>query len=131
MTSVRNLTALIPNNNLVCLCIHTGKLLQQDLHLVYTRVIDVKAKWYNLGLALGVTNSDLSTILRGKNNHDDNDYLREMLSFRLRLSTDLTWKDLIEALECQTVNRHDIASELRAAIRHDIASELRAAIRRL
>ena len=112
MTSVCNLTSSHTkiNDNLVCLRIHAGKLLLEDLQTVYDGVIDARAKWYDIGLALGVTEPDLDNIDR--DNHDNNERLRAMLSLRLKLPTDLTWKKVIKALKCPTVNRHDVASKL-------------------
>ena len=112
MTSVCNLTSSHTkiNDNLVCLHIHAGKLLLEDLHTVYNGVIDARADWHELGLALGVTEPDLDNI--GREKHANNERLREMLSLRLKLPTDLTWRKVIEALQGPTVRRDDVASKL-------------------
>ncbi len=78
---------------------------------MYKKVKNASSKWYYLGLALGVTVPDLDNIRNNTNYHDDNDRLLEMLSHRLKLS-DLTWTDVIEALKCKSVERHDVASKL-------------------
>ena len=91
------------------ICIHADKLFPKDLYTVYKEVKNASSEWYYFGLALGVTVSDLDNICN--NNKKDNDCLREMISHRLK-STDLTWTDVIEALKCETVMRHDVASKL-------------------
>ncbi len=71
--------------------------------------------WFDLGLALGVSNSDLKDI-EHDNHHINKRCLREMVSKRLE-ATDprhpMTWPYICECLRSPTVERNDVAEEIK------------------
>ena len=74
-------------------------------------VFDAHAKWYNLGLQLGVRGGTLDGI---RNQYQDpKDALREMLKVWLKMvDPKPTWAALVDALRKKTVERFQLATEL-------------------
>ncbi len=69
--------------------------------------------WFDLGLALGVNNSDLKDI-EDKYRHNKR-CLREMVSKRLEVTDPkhpMTWPYICECLSSPTVERNDVAQEI-------------------
>lgn len=95
----------------LCLLLLVDKVITIDqLDEVYEKVFDAKNKWYNLGLALKVGESTLTSIK--KKCHDTpEDCLREMLAHRLNTAK-LTWDVLCTALRKKTVGHNVIADEI-------------------
>ena len=79
-----------------------------DLSKVRNEVFSAAAKWYDIGLELGVSADDLDTIKKA--NDDPKDCLREML--RHWLSKEPSWEALTAALRNPAVNYPTIASEI-------------------
>ena len=85
------------------------KLLKNDLGDLLSKLYPVRAKWYNLGLALHIHPDDLDAI-RSQISSSHDDCLREML--KLWLSTNREKGDLIKALKESSVGHHQLANEL-------------------
>ncbi len=69
--------------------------------------------WFDLGLALGVNNSDLKDI-EDEYRHNKR-CLREMVSKRLEVTDPkhpMTWPYMCECLRSPTVERNDVAEEI-------------------
>ena len=76
---------------------------------VYRSVYGARAKWYNIGLELGIPSSELDT-LRAQNGEDA---LREVLKHWLQqIDPPPTWGRLLEALRSPTVGKQQLALEL-------------------
>ena len=73
------------------------------------KLYSVRAKWYNLGLGLGISCDDLDAIKKDCK-EDTGDCLREVL--KIWLSKNPLKSDLIEALESKTVRGNRLAVEL-------------------
>ena len=73
------------------------------------KLYSVRAKWYNLGLRLGISCDDLDAIKKDCK-EDTGDCLREVL--KIWLSKNSLKSDLIEALESKTVRGNSLAVEL-------------------
>ena len=83
----------------------------RDLHTVYEELSKARTKWYNIGLALGVDNETLTAIGR-EHREKDEECLRDLLARCLQMSS-LTWRKLCEVLEGTTVQRKNVADEIR------------------
>ncbi len=80
----------------------------KDLQKVYEKLITASPKWFNLGLALGLSDHDLINI-KIKNNHEDNDpCLRDMLTELLHTQR-VTWGLLSDGLKANTVKLINLA----------------------
>ena len=74
-----------------------------DLGKVFGAVRDARSKWYNVGLALSVSASDLDAI-KSRHRGDPDDCLRETLSVFLRRSTPKpTWTQVADAMASHAV----------------------------
>ena len=82
-----------------------------QLQDVYVLTRDASYKWFDLGLALGLSHNDLSS-LSDKYRGDCECCLREMLARRLQSSPQLTWEIVCSALRKATVDRHDVAEKI-------------------
>ena len=69
------------------------------------------AKWYNFGLALGVSSSHLDAIKEDYGTVAD--CLREMLNYWLKNADQPTWERVAEALGRRTVSRRRLAQSIR------------------
>ena len=90
----------------------TKILTENDLASILDKVWDGRAKWYNIGLQLGLTAGTLDAIQ--KTNYNDTDScFRETLKKWLR-STELnpSWCGLAKALRAPSVGREDLAKHL-------------------
>jgi hypothetical protein len=82
-----------------------------DLSKVRNEILSAAAKWYDIGLELGLTADYLDTIKKA--NDDPQDCLRELLRRWLSgVDPQPSWKALIAALSTQAVNYHALASEI-------------------
>ena len=85
-----------------------GKLSIKDLSRVQEAVWDARAKWYNIGLKLGINPGTLDTIKGNNDNIDDR--FRAMLSTWLKMVDPRpTWEALAEALRSPTVGCEELA----------------------
>ncbi|XP_064387204.1 uncharacterized protein LOC135335598 isoform X4 [Halichondria panicea] len=82
------------------------------LTVISTVLQRVRAKWFELGVALGLPDETLQVIK--KNHHATGDRARftKMLEVWLQSSPNPTWSDLVEALRSPAINRPDIAAEI-------------------
>ena len=88
-----------------------SKLSTGDLSKVRNEILSAAAKWYDIGLELGMTADYLDTIR--KTNDDPQDCLRELLRRWLSgVDPQPSWKALITALSTPVVNYHALASEI-------------------
>ncbi len=77
---------------------------------MYTELYEVRAEWYNIGLALGVQIGDLDAIeVTDKN--DCKICLRKMLQLRNNTKK-LTWTEIIEALKDSLVEKNSLADSI-------------------
>ncbi len=77
---------------------------------MYEKVRNAGPNWFNLGLALRLSYSNLTNF---REMYRDNDVcLREVLARRLQSGGTLTWGDICTALRCSTVERNDVAIEI-------------------
>ena len=88
-----------------------SKLSTSDLSKVRNEILSAAAKWYDIGLELGMTADYLDTIR--KTNDDPQDCLRELLRRWLSgVDPQPSWKGLITALSSPAVKYHALASEI-------------------
>ncbi len=78
-----------------------------NLQQVYEKLESASPKWFDLGLALGLLNHDLTNIQ--EHNGDNNRYLRKMLA-KLLETQRVTWGLLSDGLKASTV-RLDILAD--------------------
>ncbi len=76
-----------------------------DMREVYEKVSSVSPNWFNLGLALELSYTDL-TYFRETYHGDDSVCLREALAHRLVSGSPLTWGGMCTALRDVTVARN-------------------------
>ena len=86
------------------------QLSQKDLLNVMEELADVRAKWYNIGLGLGLSVGTLDGI---KADHSNTlDCLREALKTWLKTLPPPTWSKVVKALKTQTVAEASLAAHL-------------------
>ena len=90
----------------------TGQQLsEKDLLNVMEELADVRAKWYNIGLGLGLSVGTLNSIETERNNTSDS--LRATLMKWLNAySPPPTWGKVVEALRTKTVDEARLAAHL-------------------
>ena len=87
------------------------QLSEKDLLNVMEELADVRAKWYNIGLGLGVSVGTLNSINTDHNNTSD--CLRATLMKWLNAySPPPTWNKVVEALRTKTVDEAKLAAHL-------------------
>ena len=85
------------------------QLSEKDLLNVMEELADVRAKWYNIGLGLGLSVGTLNSIEHSNNS----DYLRATLMKWLNAySPPPTWSKVVEALRTKTVDEARLAAHL-------------------
>ena len=87
-----------------------SKLTVDDLGCVLEEIVGASARWYRLGLQLGVKTGKLDTIRAEF--HNPEDQLTEMLKMWLKTSVDPSWKNLAVALKCESVGEDHLAGNL-------------------
>ena len=94
-----------------------GKLSTSDLSKVRNEILSAAAKWYDIGLELGMTADYLDTIR--KTNDDPQDCLRKLLRRWLScVDPQPSWKALINALSSPAVNYQALASKIEEKYRN-------------
>ena len=84
---------------------------ETDLSVVLQDLYPARAKWYNIGLQLGVSANDLDAIRSQYVNPDD--ALRELLKKRLKIVDPApTWGAVVGALRNTTVGEFQLAEKL-------------------
>ena len=95
----------------VCLFSYLDHLGIDDLNVVLNSIWDARTQWFNIGLCLGVSPSDLSVINSAKSNPEE--CLREMLIIWLRSKhLNPTLQKLTETLRSPVVQRGFLAEML-------------------
>ena len=79
-----------------------------DLGRVYTKLYNARAKWFDVGLALGMNFETLKSIEK-EQLKNQSDCLREMLAHCIQSGCSLTWAKLCSCLRHPTVERIDLA----------------------
>ena len=83
-----------------------------DLKKVRSKTYEVRSKWYDIGLELGVPEGTLDCIER--ENHDISSRFLKMYSHWLKTTDPKpTWKALVTALQQPAINAHSLADTLR------------------
>ena len=83
-----------------------------DLAEVVNEVFNARAKWYDIGLNLGVPVGTLNAI-RVQYRDNPQDCLREVLMVWLKaVDPQPTWKALVDALQSKAVDEGRLAKEL-------------------
>ena len=72
----------------------------------------MQKKWWNIGLQLHVSNDTLHVIKNDPKLKTMEEQLREMLDGRIKQG-DLTWDEVVEALEDNTVKEKELAKTIR------------------
>ena len=83
-----------------------------DFHLLLEELLDVRTKWYHLGLQLKVRVRTLDRIRAEFRN--PRDQLMEMLKTLLTTSDNTSWKTLTDALSSRSVGANLLADILEA-----------------
>ena len=87
------------------------QLSEKDLLNVMEELADVRAKWYNIGLGLGLSVGTLNSI--GTEHSNNSDSLRATLMKWLNAySPPPTWSKVVEALRTKTVDEARLAANL-------------------
>ena len=91
-----------------------------DFIKIYEKLFEARAKWYNLGLALGLDTGTLDSIKH--NNKECEDCLREALKQRDN-TTKLTWTEIIKALRNPIVGKHQLANKIQTKFAQESMSQ--------
>ncbi len=78
---------------------------------MWERVKSASLNWFNLGLALELSYTDLIHF-RDSHRGDSDVSLREVLALRLQTGAPLTWRGICAALRRSTVKKNDVAEEI-------------------
>ena len=91
--------------------LHAGNSLTiDDLRTVNNAVFEMRAKWLQLGIELGVKPGTLESI-KQKNMQDPNSCLPDLLTEWLK-AEEPTWEKLVEALKSDTVSERNLARRI-------------------
>lgn len=91
-------------------CISESELDLDSLPLLHHELFDIRGKWYDFGVQLGIDDGTLQTI-RHDFSADSGAALREVLTYWLKRSSP-TWKALLKALRSRPVGAPSIAESL-------------------
>ena len=89
------------------------RLNEKDLNTVRSAVWDARAKYYFIGLELGLNPSDLDTIRRRYQGDPDDSLPAVLQIFLTRAHPPPTWIDLARALESPGVGYGALAEKIR------------------
>lgn len=82
-----------------------------DIKVVRSAIYEVRSKWFDIGLELGITVNTLESIK--KDNDDVNSCFREMLVYWLKMvDPKPSWSTLIHALREPTIHENALADTL-------------------
>ena len=98
-----NIYEFIPN--------YIGQLIISDLETVHDAVRDARLEWFNIGLELGLSMSDLYMIKGSHRNRVDQCF-SEMLTLWLQRDPSPTWSALIGALQSPAVRYNELAKRV-------------------
>ena len=82
----------------------------ESLGILQDELYDIRGKWFNIGVQLGVDNGTLQSI-RGEYS-DNGDALREVLTYWLKRNVTPTLDSLLKALRSRPVGAASIADDL-------------------
>ena len=95
----------------ICGTFHAGSSLTiDDLRMVNKAVYDMRDKWFQFGVELGIQPGTLKSIKR-KSLQDPDECLLELLTEWLK-TEEPTWKKLVEALKSDTVSEANLAKRI-------------------
>ena len=84
-------------------------LTKKDLRVVRDFLYDVRLKWYNIGLELGIDSITLDEI-QFTYNKDPGTCLRELIKVWLKqIDTPTTWEKIAEALRSPCIDEKELA----------------------
>ena len=83
-----------------------------DLGSVRKELFDASPKWYDVGLELKVSVTELDNI--GDQFRNNRDRLREALKVWLKTATEPTWQDLVKVLKSPVVGESNLAIKIEA-----------------
>ena len=83
-----------------------------DLHKVQDTVWDARAKWYNIGLQLGLSSDSLDAIESDHREQSDNCFTAMLKQWLRRGNPRPTWHALAKALTSRPVGRSYLAEQL-------------------
>ena len=83
-----------------------------DLHRVLKATWEARAKWYNYGLALGVSTADLEVIKENYRGVCDNCFRETLIEWLKKAHPPPTWRALCIALEDPLVGHGELAEKL-------------------
>ena len=83
---------------------------KDNFDLVYNTLYSVRARWYDFGLALGLSTDTLDSI-EVDGSHKTEGCLRRVLCKRMEMEQ-LTWDKVVVALRRPAVNRNDLAEKI-------------------
>ena len=81
-------------------------------NLLYKKVFSVHARWYSVGLNLGLLPSTLDAI-QEKHSRDSERCLAAVIEKWLAKEPEPTWDDVLEMLESPSLNENRLAAEIR------------------
>jgi hypothetical protein len=90
----------------------SGLLTEADLAKVQRAVWEGRAKWYNLGLELGLTAGTLDAIQQTNANNVDNCFRAMLTEWLRKLELFRTWSSLARSLRAQPVGLEELAEHL-------------------
>ncbi len=92
----------------------TGPLSETDFKGVHKALYRVRYKWHAIGIEFGLSIDDLSSIASEPTLRNHDARLSEMIALWLkRRDPTPTWKELIEALQSETVGEEGLAADLK------------------
>ena len=83
-----------------------------DLHKVLKATWEARAKWYNCGLALGISSTDLEVIKENHRGVCDNCFRETMIEWLNTAHPPPTWSALCSALQDPLVGHGELAEKL-------------------
>ena len=88
----------------------TSDLLESDLDLLTQELTEVKQKWYEIGVDLGLEDQDDID----RQYSDPDVCLREILRAELQHSAPTTWRNIVDALRSPDVRESQLGDQLEA-----------------
>ena len=105
---------MVVSTSLYIVCV--VDLVPDNLKDVQDLVWDVRTKWSNLGLELGIKIADLEMIEKNNSNDVDTCFKKMLLMWLRMVDPFPSWEGLISALGKSSVGRKDIAEKIRDSI---------------
>jgi len=83
-----------------------------DLAAVQRKVFDVRTKWYNLGLELGLQAPTLDSISDQYSRNPTECFCQVLKEWLQRINPLPTWQAMVDALKSPTVAQYQVAEEI-------------------